>query len=183
MFLLIQPSLSPSYQNLKLKSLKTHITNHVHYKPHKNLEKIHPISCTIHPTSSYTSIKPFVESEWKTISTGWLFSAVSVYSLSRIVPCVGKCSAAMSLERLKSEGLVIGVLFLVRLVSSYLQQSLLWEASLRAVYKMRVSVFEKVLKRELGFFEGGKGSSVGDVAYRITAEASDVADTVYAVLN
>lgn len=89
----------------------------------------------------------------------------------------------MSLERLKSEGLVIGVLFLVRLVSSYLQQSLLWEASLRAVYKMRVSVFEKVLKRELGFFEGGKGSSVGDVAYRITAEASDVADTVYAVLN
>nr|GEV05122.1 ABC transporter B family member 29, chloroplastic [Tanacetum cinerariifolium] len=89
----------------------------------------------------------------------------------------------MSLERLKSEGLAIGVLFLVRLVSSYLQQSLLWEASLRAVYKMRVSVFEKVLKRELGFFEGGKGSSVGDVAYRITAEASDVADTVYAVLN
>ncbi|GJU99316.1 ABC transporter B family member 29, chloroplastic [Tanacetum coccineum] len=141
------------------------------------------MSCTIHPASSYTSIKPFVESEWKTISTGWLFSAVSVYSLSRIVPCVGKCSAAMSLERLKSDGLVIGVLFLVRLVSSYLQQSLLWEASLRAVYKMRVSVFEKVLKRELGFFEGGKGSSVGDVAYRITAEASDVADTVYAVLN
>ncbi|PWA90638.1 AAA+ ATPase domain-containing protein [Artemisia annua] len=183
MFLLIQPSLSPSYPNLKLKSLKTHLANHVHYKPHKNLGKIHPISCTIHPTSSYTSIKPFVESEWKTIASGWLFSAVSVYSLSRIVPCVGKCSAAMSLERLKSDGLVIGVLFLVRLVSSYLQQSLLWEASLRAVYKMRVSVFEKVLKRELGFFEGGKGSSVGDVAYRITAEASDVADTVYAVLN
>ena len=52
----------------------------------------------------------------------------------------------MSLERLESEGLVIGVLFLVRLVSSYLQQSLLWEASLRAVYKMRVSVFQKVFR-------------------------------------
>jgi hypothetical protein len=52
------------------------------------------------------------------------------------------------------------VLFLVRLVSSSLQQSLLWEASLRAVYKMRVSVFEKVfrlfLKRE-GEFGWGCG--------------------------
>lgn len=78
---------------------------------------------------------------------------------------------------------MIGVLFLIRLVSSYLQQSLLWEASLRSVYKMRVCVFERVLQRDLGFFEGGSGNSVGDVAYRITAEASDVADTIYALLN
>ena len=38
-------------------------------------------------------------------------------------------------------------------------------------------------RRCLGFFEGGKGSSVGDVAYRITVEASDMADTVYVILN
>lgn len=78
---------------------------------------------------------------------------------------------------------MIGVLFLVRLVCSYFQQCLLWEASIQAVYKIRVCVFERVLKRDLGFFEGGCGNDVGDIAYRITAEASDVADTVYALLN
>lgn len=39
------------------------------------------------------------------------------------------------------------------------------------------------LRRCLGFFERGKGSSVGDVAYRITVEASDMADTVHVILN
>lgn len=34
-----------------------------------------------------------------------------------------------------------------------------------------------------GFFEGGGAVSSGDVAYRITAEAADVADTLYALLN
>ncbi|KAF6137323.1 hypothetical protein GIB67_036360 [Kingdonia uniflora] len=43
--------------------------------------------------------------------------------------------------------------------------------------------FERVLKRDLRFFEGGSGVSAGDIAYRITSEASDVADTVYALLN
>lgn len=51
------------------------------------------------------------------------------------------------------------------------------------VCKVRVYVFERVLQRDLGFFEGGNGVSSGDIAYRITAEANDVADTVYAVLN
>ncbi|KAI7754948.1 hypothetical protein M8C21_026761 [Ambrosia artemisiifolia] len=66
---------------------------------------------------------------------------------------------------------------------NYFQQSLLWEAALRAVYRVRVSVFERVLGRDLGFFEGSQGVKVGDVAYRITAEASDVADTIFALLN
>ncbi|KAL8260461.1 hypothetical protein R6Q59_028414 [Mikania micrantha] len=67
--------------------------------------------------------------------------------------------------------------------SSHKKQSLLWEAALRSVYRIRVCVFERVLQRDLGFFEGGSGKSVGDVAYRITAEASDTADTIYALLN
>lgn len=48
---------------------------------------------------------------------------------------------------------------------------------------MRVFVFETVLEKELGFFEGSDGVSSGDIAYRITAEASDVADTLFALLN
>lgn len=48
---------------------------------------------------------------------------------------------------------------------------------------MRVFVFVTVLEKELGFFEGSDGVSSGDIAYRITAEASDVADTLFALLN
>lgn len=89
----------------------------------------------------------------------------------------------LDVVRLREEFFVLGVLFVVRLVSNYLQQVFLWEAALNCVYKIRVSVFRKVLGRDLGFFEGGSGIAAGDVAYRITAEASDVADTVYSLLN
>jgi ABC-type multidrug transport system fused ATPase/permease subunit len=52
------------------------------------------------------------------------------------------------------------------------------------VYRIRCHVFERVLERDLSFFECGAGSvSAGDITYRITAEAADVADTVHAVLN
>ncbi|KAJ9543612.1 hypothetical protein OSB04_023319 [Centaurea solstitialis] len=193
MILLIPPPSSLSSSSLlKIKRKKSNRLNLIstsnspfpnlgnHHKPYK----FNSISCSsIKLSTSLTSIKPYVQSEWKSILKGWICSAVSVYSLSRIVPKVGKFSALMNVETLRNEGLVIGVLFLVRLVSSYLQQSFLWEASLRSVYKMRVRVFERVLGRDLGFFEGGSGNSVGDVAYRITAEASDVADTIYALLN
>lgn len=77
----------------------------------------------------------------------------------------------------------MGVLLLVRLVASYWQQAFLWDAALNSVYKVRVFVFDKVLQRDLEFFEGGDAVSPGDIAYRMTAEASDVADTVHALLN
>nr|XP_043609373.1 ABC transporter B family member 29, chloroplastic [Erigeron canadensis] len=169
--------------NFKFPKFNPHFTK-LHTFRFNPPKRLNPISCSIKPTSnSLNSIKPYIQSEWKTIINGWLFSAVSVYSLSRIVPKLGKLSCIKDVGCLRNEGLIIGVLFLVRLVSSYLQQSFLWEASLKAVYNVRVDVFKRVLGRELGFFEGGDGKSVGDIAYRITAEASDVADTVYAVLN
>ncbi|XP_059668710.1 ABC transporter B family member 29, chloroplastic isoform X3 [Cornus florida] len=136
--------------------------------------------------SSLGSIKPYVQSEWKPILKGWLCSAVSVYSLSQIVPRIGNFSVILSdpdVVRLSEEGLVVGLLFLVRLVANYWQQAFLWDAALNSVYKVRVHVFERVLQRDLGFFEAGNGVSSGDIAYRITAEALDVADTVYAILN
>lgn len=77
----------------------------------------------------------------------------------------------------------MAVLVLARLVSCYWQQAFLWDAALSAAYEIRVQVFKRVLERDLGFFEGSGGVSAGDIAYRITAEASDVADTVYSLLN
>ncbi|ONK73284.1 uncharacterized protein A4U43_C04F29330, partial [Asparagus officinalis] len=50
-------------------------------------------------------------------------------------------------------------------------------------YKVRVYVFGRVIKRDLGLFEGNDGVLAGGVAHRITAEAADVADTTYALLN
>ncbi|XP_028119549.1 ABC transporter B family member 29, chloroplastic isoform X2 [Camellia sinensis] len=138
------------------------------------------------PLSSLGSIAPYVQSQWKPILAGWLCSAVSVYSLSLMVPKIGKFSAVMSAVdavRLREEALLLGAMAMVRLVANYWQQAFLWDAALKAVFEIRVFVFERVLKRDLGFFEGGGGVSGGDIAYRITAEASDVADTIYALLD
>lgn len=78
----------------------------------------------------------------------------------------------------------MGLLAVARVLGCYWQQAFLWDAALRAACEIRVAVFRKVLERELGFFEGRDGGVLaGDVAYRITAEASDVADTVFALLN
>lgn len=87
---------------------------------------------------------------------------------------------ALSLQK---EALILAVVFLVRTIASYLQQVFLWDGALKCVYEVRVFVYEKVLQRDLGFFEGKDGMSSGDIAYRITAEADDVADTVYSLLN
>ncbi|KAK4419395.1 ABC transporter B family member 29, chloroplastic [Sesamum alatum] len=136
--------------------------------------------------ASLAALKPYLQSEWRPIISGWLCSAISVYSLSRIVPLAGKLSSVMTTENLmnlRSEGLILGVLVLTRIVANYLQQALLWEAALSCVCKVRVYVFNRVLQRDLGFFEGEKGILPGDVAYRITAEADDIADTVYSLLN
>lgn len=109
-----------------------------------------------------------------------------MYSLSNIVTSAGKFSSFMrnyEAIRLSNEGLILGIFVMARLVACYWQQAFLWEAALRVGYGIRVRVFKKVLERDLGFFEGREGVSSGDIAYRITAEASDIADTVYALLN
>ncbi|KAL4183101.1 hypothetical protein AMTRI_Chr11g153480 [Amborella trichopoda] len=137
------------------------------------------------PLSSFDPIKPFLLSQHQPILKGWIFSVISVLALSRIVPMVGKFSTMMPLMKLGSlvrEGSAIAALVLIRLMANYWQQAFLWEAALNASYEIRVDVFERVLQRELGFFEGTSGAFSGDISYRITAEASDIADTIYALI-
>ncbi|KAI9090692.1 hypothetical protein K1719_028545 [Acacia pycnantha] len=102
-------------------------------------------------------LKPWLLSEHKTVLLGWLCSVISVYSLSKIVSKVGNVSATISsIDSIKLRD---------------------------KVYKLRIHVFDRILQRELGYFEGKDGVSSGDIAYRITAEASDIAETLYALLN
>ncbi|XP_002530326.2 ABC transporter B family member 29, chloroplastic [Ricinus communis] len=139
-----------------------------------------------HTFQSLSTIKPYVLSQQKTILLGWLCSVISVLSLSQIVPRIGQFSAnigKIDALRLRNEGVVLAALFLAKLIATFGQHSLLWKAALNAGYEIRVHVFERVLKRELAFFEGGSGVSSGDIAYRITAQAADVSDTLYALLN
>lgn len=136
--------------------------------------------------ASHTALSPYLQSEWRPILSGWLCSAVSVYSLSKLVPLAGQLSSSIAVANLESArngAMLLGVLLLIRIVANYLQQAWLWEAALNCSYKIRVYVFDKVLQRDLGFFESGNGISPGDVAYRITAEAENVADTVHSLLN
>ncbi|GMH09909.1 hypothetical protein Nepgr_011750 [Nepenthes gracilis] len=143
-----------------------------------------PLDSFSRTISAFACIKPYLQSEWKPILQAWTFSAISVFSLSRMVTKSGNISSILNdFHTVRGEGLVLAILVLVRLVSSYFQQALLWEAALNSVYRVRVSVFEKLLERDLAFFEGSDGVLAGDIAYRITAEASDISDTVFALLN
>ncbi|XP_057488713.1 ABC transporter B family member 29, chloroplastic-like isoform X2 [Actinidia eriantha] len=194
LLLLLTPSSSSSkshiYSKFKRKPIQLH--------PTLTLKPLPPIQSSTtgttasrsnrlpRPLTSLDSLTPYVRSQWRPILAGWLCSAASAYSLSLIVPKIGRFSTVMSsvsAVRMREEALAIGALALVRLIASYWQQAFLWDAALMALYEIRVFVFERVLVRDLGFFEGGGGVSAGDIAYRITAEASDVADTVYALLN
>ncbi|KAG7017464.1 ABC transporter B family member 29, chloroplastic, partial [Cucurbita argyrosperma subsp. argyrosperma] len=135
---------------------------------------------------TFKSLIPHILSQRNHILGGWLCSIVSVFSLSLLVPKIGKFSSIIDkidVTNLLDEGLVLGILVFARFVASYCQEALIWDAALNAIYEIRVRVFERVLAMDLEFFEGGNGVSAGDIAYRITAEASDVADTVYSLLN
>ncbi|KAL6273422.1 hypothetical protein ACE6H2_024114 [Prunus campanulata] len=170
----LKPSLHKSHNSTNVPSLLPATS-----KPQNDL----PFSQTFH---SLTYLKPYILAQHKPILLGWLCSLVSVYSLSKTVPKIGKFSTFIeNLDpfTLKNEGLAVGVLVLSRLVAVYWQQAFLWDAALNAVYRVRAAVFEKVLERDLEFFEGYGGVLSGDIAYRITAEASDIADTVFALLN
>ncbi|PON42418.1 ATP-binding cassette containing protein [Parasponia andersonii] len=173
------PSTNPRISTRVLSLLPLNPKSNQSPKPHH-----HSLS---HPFKSLNSLSPYVLPQFRPILLGWLCSLVSVYSLSRIVSKVGNLFAILGdfnrVSGIRGEGLVLGLLVLARLVGCYLQQAFLWDAALRAVCDVRVRVFEKVLERDMGFFECGGGVSAGDIAYRITAEASDVADTVYALLN
>lgn len=78
---------------------------------------------------------------------------------------------------------MLSALVFVRAAASYWQQAFLWEAALNSACQIRRYVFDMVLKRDLGYFEGSGRVPTGDIAYRITAEAEDVAETIFALLN
>ncbi|XP_071908434.1 ABC transporter B family member 29, chloroplastic-like isoform X2 [Coffea arabica] len=144
------------------------------------------LNSTPHTLARLYPLTPYLQAQWQPVLYGWLCGAISVYSLSQIVPKVGRLSAVLTTldaVTLRDQGLILGVLVLVRIISSYLQQAFLWDAALNCVYNIRVSVYRRVLERDLGFFEGKNGVSAGDIAYRITAESADVADTIYSFLN
>ncbi|XP_072950851.1 ABC transporter B family member 29, chloroplastic isoform X2 [Typha angustifolia] len=148
--------------------------------------QVFPSSSPFSLSSPLCHIEPFILSEWEPILKGWICGAVSVYCLSRTVPCVGRLPCFLretGSDRAIREGLILAALAATRCVAAYLQQGFLWEASFRSAYRVRAHVFDRVLERDLGFFEGNTGVPAGDVAFRITSEASDVADTVYALLN
>ncbi|KAE8718971.1 ABC transporter B family member 29 [Hibiscus syriacus] len=191
-----QPPLPPPFfspnPNKKVTQISSHKFTHETSTQTPNSIKI-PLKLQSSQTSlskaleTLTKLKPFLQTNHQPILLGWLCSSVSVFSLSQIIPRIGSFSSnlinTVSISKLRDQCLLLGVLLLVKLVACYWQQAFLWEASLRTVYQMRVFVFQKVLERDLDFFEGCNGVSSGDIAYRITAEASDVADTVFALLN
>ncbi|CAJ2672720.1 unnamed protein product [Trifolium pratense] len=171
----ILPKLNPNLRPIQFR------TKQQHNRQFPNL-KIQNSSTRTNNTTTIHFLKPYLISQQKPILFGWLCSAISVYSLSNILSKFSAITTATTTVHV-THGLALGCLVLVRLIATYAQHALLWEASLNAVYDVRVHVFDRVLNRELAFFEANDAVSTGDIAYRITAEASDLAVTLYALLN
>ncbi|KAH9307310.1 hypothetical protein KI387_035221, partial [Taxus chinensis] len=130
---------------------------------------------------TYKFIKPFVEKQWRPVLKAWLCAIIAVGCLFCAVPRIGELSALLAagdLCNLRKKASIVMVLFVIRSVAQYFQQALLWEAALNASYEIRGHVFERVLNRDMSYFEGAGGALAGDISYRITAEANDAADTV-----
>ncbi|GAU49073.1 hypothetical protein TSUD_25320 [Trifolium subterraneum] len=169
----ILPKLNPNLRPIQFR------TKQQYNRQFPNL-KIQNSSTTNNTTIQF--LKPYLISQQKPILFGWLCSAISVYSLSNILSKFSAITTTTTTVHV-THGFALGGLVLVRLIAKYAQHALLWEASLNAVYDVRVHVFDRVFNRELAFFEANDAVSTGDIAYRITAEASDLAVTLYALLN
>lgn len=53
----------------------------------------------------------------------------------------------------------------------------------RVSFEIRRHVFGRVLANDMAYFESKEGAASGDISYRITAEAQDTGNTVYALLE
>ncbi|RWW82805.1 hypothetical protein BHE74_00008699 [Ensete ventricosum] len=152
-------------------------------------------SCESHPriitlpfpfSSPLAQIAPFLRIEWEAVLKGWLCSIVAVSCLCRAVPKLGHLPSLLADIRsplVLREGGVLVALACARSAAAYLQQAYLLEAATRSVWRLRVHVFDRVLQRDMAFFEGKDAILAGDVAYRMTAEAADVSDALHAILN
>jgi putative ABC transport system ATP-binding protein len=109
-----------------------------------------------------------------------------VSALFLFVPQIGDLSNLLAkgdMEQLLPKAAQVLALVAVRSVAQFWQQALLWEASLRITYKLRAYVYERVLQRDMDYFEGEGGAAAGDIAFRLTAEADDTGDTVHSLLH
>lgn len=135
---------------------------------------------------TFPLIEPFVYPEWRLIIRGWLCTAIAVSALFLFVPQIGDLSNLLAkgdMEQLLPKAAQVLALVAVRSVAQFWQQALLWEASLRITYKLRAYVYERVLQRDMDYFEGEGGAAAGDIAFRLTAEADDTGDTVHSLLH
>ncbi|KAG0525691.1 hypothetical protein BDA96_06G078400 [Sorghum bicolor] len=146
------------------------------------------------PPYPLADVFPYITAEWETVAKGWACAAVAVYCLSRAVPAAGRLPRALAsggggggggaaVEVAAKGGVTLAAVASARAAAAYAQQAFLWEAALRAAGRLRERAFERLLERDLAFFEGRGGVATGDIAHRITDEADDVADAVFSVLN
>eukprot|EP01018_Ginkgo_biloba_P019675 Gb_31489 [translate_table: standard] len=153
----------------------------------RGISDLIPFDINVLPLSrTYIFIKPFVEGQWIIILKAWLCTLIAVGCLFVAVPWVGELSsllAAGDIDNLSKKALFALAVVFSRSVAQYFQQALLWEAALNVTYEIRSHVFLRVLNRDMCSFECAEGTVAGDIAYRITAEAEDTADTVYALLH
>ncbi|KAH7298549.1 hypothetical protein KP509_25G048800 [Ceratopteris richardii] len=129
---------------------------------------------------------PFLAAQRILICKAWACALISVLALFFFAPMTGQISSILDKGEficLFRECLLAALLLALRSVTTFLQQSLLWEVSLKATYDIRCHVFGCVVQNDIAYFEGGGGAASGDLAFRITSEAEDTGDSIYSLLQ
>eukprot|EP00850_Spirogloea_muscicola_P015799 SM000124S25931 [mRNA] locus=s124:152276:155799:- [translate_table: standard] len=113
-------------------------------------------------------------------------TGIAVACLLAAVPRIGSLSSLVAAgdvpALLRHAGMLLAIVA-ARSVALYFQSAWLWEAALGATLAMRRFVFAAVQRLDMDRFEGRGSVPVGDTAYRLTAEAEDAGDTIYAFLH
>eukprot|EP00850_Spirogloea_muscicola_P012330 SM000079S22448 [mRNA] locus=s79:153947:157506:- [translate_table: standard] len=120
------------------------------------------------------------------VLAAWAMTGIAVACLLAAVPRIGSLSSLVAAgdvpALLRHAGVLLAVVA-ARSVALYFQSAWLWEAALGATLAMRRFVFAAVQRLDMERFEGRGSVPVGDTAYRLTAEAEDAGDTIYAFLH
>ncbi|KAG6542738.1 hypothetical protein Mapa_015813 [Marchantia paleacea] len=160
---------------------QTEVRENAESRPPSNRSSLLPLR-----SSTFKKVLPFIYPQLPIILRGWFCTSVAVACLYMFVPKIGQLSNLLSQGNLAELGRkVVWVVIIIgaRSVAQFWQQALLWESALNITFKVRSHIFQLVLKREMGFFEGQGAAAAGDIAFRVTSEAEDMGDTIYSLLH
>lgn len=144
-------------------------------------------------SNSLLQLSSFVP--WWKVLLAWCTTGIALAALLIAVPQFGVVGGRLGqgdLTGLTSSASVLSLALLVRSAAQYLQDTWLWEVAAQVTQRTRNSIFAHLQSADIRTFElqrsekageGAAGFEMGDLTYRLTAEAEKAGDMCFAALQ